>query len=241
MKTDRSNHAPSCLCSQTAASLSLISFNAEESLTQLFSTSVQNTANQAETGQRVDFISPRLAAAMSHPTRVYAMGILTERDASPRELAEDIGEPLNNVTYHVNQLRELGCIELVRTERARGGRVLEHFYRATQRPYFDDDAWEVLTEKERLGVIWSIAQMISKDITAAVASGTFFAEDDKHITRSPMRVDDAGWREISELLNRTAKELFEIEERVAERTAGGGSAAIDAKVEIIQFRSPPGG
>jgi DNA-binding transcriptional ArsR family regulator len=201
----------------------------------------QHIANRAETGPRVDFISPQLAAAMSHPTRVYAMGILTERDASPRELAVDIGEPLNNVTYHVNQLRELGCIELVRTERARGGRVLEHFYRTTQRPYFDEDAWEVLTEKERFGVIWSIAQMISKDITAAVASGTFFAEDDKHITRSPMKVDDAGWREISKLLNRTTKELLDIEERVAERTTDGGSAAIDAKVEIIQFRSPPGG
>lgn len=212
-----------------------------DSLTQLFSMSAQKTANRAGTKQRVDFVSPQLAAAMSHPTRVYAMGILTERDASPRELAEGIGEPLNNVTYHVNQLRELGCIELVRTERARGGRVLEHFYRTTQRPYFDEDAWAVLSGKERRGVIWSIAQMISKDITAAIASGTFFAEDDKHISRSPISVDEEGWREISELLNRTTKELIGIEERVAERTGDGESARVDAKVEILQFRSPPAG
>lgn len=200
---------------------------------------MQDTASKLETTRRVDFISPQLAAAMSHPTRVAAMGVLTERDASPRELAEEIGEPLNNVTYHVNQLRELGCIELVRTERARGGRVLEHFYRTTQRPYFDEDAWEVLSAKERLGVIWSIAQMISKDITAAITSGTFFAEDDKHITRSPMKVDQAGWLEISELLNRTTKELIDIEGRVADRVADGEPARIDAKVEILQFRSPP--
>jgi DNA-binding transcriptional ArsR family regulator len=202
---------------------------------------MHDTATKPETSRRVDFISPQLAAAMSHPTRVHAMGVLTEREASPRELADEIGEPLNNVTYHVNQLRELGCIELVRTERARGGRVLEHFYRTTQRPYFDEDAWEVLSAKERLGVIWSIAQMMSKDITAAITSGTFFAEDDKHITRSPMKVDQAGWLEISEVLNRATKELIEIEGRVAERTAAGEPAPIDAKVEIIQFRSPPGG
>jgi DNA-binding transcriptional ArsR family regulator len=202
---------------------------------------MRDTASKLETTRRVDFISPQLAAAMSHPTRVHAMGVLTERDASPRELAEEIGEPLNNVTYHVNQLRELGCIELVRTERAGGGRVLEHFYRTTQRPYFDEDAWEVLSANERLGVIWSIAQMISKDITAAITSGTFFAEDDKHITRSPMKVDQAGWLEISEVLNRTTKELIEIEGRVADRTAAGEPAPIDAKVEIIQFRSPPSG
>jgi DNA-binding transcriptional ArsR family regulator len=201
---------------------------------------MQKTAAKAEASRRVDFISPQLAAAMSHPTRVYAMGILTERDASPRELADHLGEPLNNVTYHVNQLRDLGCIELVRTERARGGRVLEHFYRTTQRPYFDEDAWAVLSGEERRGVIWSIAQMISKDITAAIASGSFFAEDDKHISRSPMSVDEEGWGEISELLNRTSKELLEIEERVAGRTDDGAPARVDAKVEILQFRSPAG-
>jgi DNA-binding transcriptional ArsR family regulator len=188
---------------------------------------------------RVDFISPQLAAAMSHPTRVHAMSILAERAASPRELAEEIGEPLNNVTYHVNQLRELGCIELVRTEPAHGGRVFEHFYRTTRRAFFDEDAWEVLTEKERLGVIGAIMRMIAKDLAVAMASGTFFLEDDKHITRSPMKVDREGWEEIGALLNRTTKELFDIDERVAARTAAGATAEIDVKVELLQFRSPP--
>ena len=192
---------------------------------------------------RVDFVSPQLAAAMSHPTRVHAMSVLAERAlsdeaASPRELAEVIGEPLSNVTYHVNQLLQLGCIELVRTEPARGGRVLEHFYRTTQRAFFDNDAWEALTEKERLGVTGVIMRMVAKDIAAAMASGTFFIEDNKHITRSPMKVDPEGWEEIGELLNRTTKELIEIEERVAARAETGQPPEIDAKVEILQFRSP---
>ncbi len=80
-----------------------------------------------------EFISPQLAAAMSHPTRVRAMCILYERTASPRQIAAEIDEALNNVTYHVNQLRELGCLELVRTEADRGGRVLERCDRSIQR------------------------------------------------------------------------------------------------------------
>jgi DNA-binding transcriptional ArsR family regulator len=200
---------------------------------------VRTTATRADSAaSQLDFVSPQLAAAMSHPTRVHAMSILGEHPASPRQLAKAMDEPLNNVTYHVNQLRELGCIELDRTERRGGGRVLEHFYRTTRRAYFDEDAWEVLSAKERLGVIGAVLRMISKDIAAAMASGTFYAEDEKHVSRSPIAVDTEGWDEIGELLERTTDELFEIEERVGRRSE---QPSIHAKVEILQFRSPPPG
>jgi DNA-binding transcriptional ArsR family regulator len=190
---------------------------------------------------KLDFISPQLAAAMSHPTRVHTMSILLERTASPRQVAEAIGEPLNNVTYHLNQLRELGCVELVRTEPVHGGRVLERFYRATQRVYFDDDAWEVLDEKSRLDLVSVALRMVSEDITNAMAAGTFFGEDNAHICRSPMVVDDEGWREIVGVVTRATEELFRVEERVAERCAEADPPTINAKVEILQFRSPPDG
>jgi DNA-binding transcriptional ArsR family regulator len=201
---------------------------------------VKTTSSRTDSApSKPDFVSPQLAAAMAHPTRVHAMSILFERIASPRELAEEIGEPLNNVTYHVNQLRDLGCIELARTEPTRGGRVLERFYRPTRRAYFDDDAWEMLSAKERLGVMGAIVGMISKDLAAAMSSGSFFSDDDKHVSRWPLKLDDAGWREVSALLKHTSTELLEIEKRVAKRTAAGGSAAIRAKVALMQFRSPP--
>lgn len=188
--------------------------------------------------RKPDFISPQLAAAMSHPTRVHAMSVLLDRTASPREVAAEIDERLNNVTYHLNQLRKLGCIELVRTERVRGGRVLEHFYRATQRLYFDEDAWRALNEKERLDLVGVSLRIISQDITTAMASGTFFGEENAHLCRMPMVVDSDGWDEISDLLERSTEELFEIESRIAQRTADGAPAEIHAKVHMLQFRSP---
>jgi DNA-binding transcriptional ArsR family regulator len=185
-----------------------------------------------------DFISPQLAAAMSHPTRVNTMSILLERTASPRQIADAIGERLNNVTYHLNQLLKLGCIELVRTERVRGGRVLEHFYRATQRLYFDEAAWQALGDKERLDLAAVTLRMISQDLASAMATGAFFS-DDAHICRSPMVVDADGWQEITELLERTTEELFEIEARVAKRTADGAPTDVHTRVGLMQFRSPP--
>lgn len=188
---------------------------------------------------RAELINPRLAAAMSHPTRVQAMTVLNERTASPREIATEIDEPLNNVTYHVNQLRDLGCIELVRTEAARGGRVLERFYKATQRSYFDEEAWDVLTDRERLGVTGAGMKIIAKDIAQSMASGAFSSGDGAHIGRSVLQVDDEGWHEIIELIERSNREVIEIEERVARRAAEGAEPAIDAKVVMFQFRSSP--
>jgi DNA-binding transcriptional ArsR family regulator len=176
---------------------------------------------------------------MTHPTRVHTMAFLRERTASPREVAEAIGERLNNVTYHVDQLRKLGCVDLVRTERVRGGRVVEHFYRATRRLYFDETAWASLTEKERLGIAGVSLRMISEDINAAMAAGTFFHEGgDGHVSRSPMVLDAEGWEEVLEVLDRASLGLVEVEERVAERVAEGAEVDIQAKVHMLQFRSP---
>jgi DNA-binding transcriptional ArsR family regulator len=175
---------------------------------------------------------------MSHPTRVHALSILRERAASPRQVAREIGERLNNVTYHINQLRKLGCVELVRTERVRGGRVLEHFYRAKRQLYFDEAAWQALTEKERLDLVIVTLRMISEDITGAMAAGTIFGNENSHMCRSAMVVDEEGWREVANLVTRANTELFEIEASVAERTAGGPPADIHTRVEVMQFRAP---
>lgn len=185
-----------------------------------------------------EFLSPRLAAAMSHPTRVHAMGILLERTASPRHIAEEIGEPLNNVTYHLNQLRKLGCIELVRTESVRGGRVLERFYRAKRQLYFDEETWNALTEKERLDVTSVSLRMISEDITNAMAQGTLYGVDNSHLCRNAMLVDAEGWQEITEVIERATRDLVEIEESVAERAGNGILPDIHARVELMQFRAP---
>jgi DNA-binding transcriptional ArsR family regulator len=188
---------------------------------------------------RLDFVNPQLAAAMSHPTRVRVMSVLTERVASPRELAAEMGEPLNNVTYHVKQLRDLGCIELVRTEPVRGGRVVEHFYRPCRRAYFDEAAWDTLNEKERFGVVGEIVKMISRDIATAMAAGTFFEGGDTHTSRSVLHLDDQGWREVIKVIERATDELFEVEERVADRRAEGVPTPIHTKLDILQYRMPP--
>jgi DNA-binding transcriptional ArsR family regulator len=49
-----------------------------------------------------------------------------QKPASPREVADALGRPLANVSYHVRVLADCEAITLVDTNRVRG--AVEHFY-----------------------------------------------------------------------------------------------------------------
>jgi DNA-binding transcriptional ArsR family regulator len=182
----------------------------------------------------------RLATAIAHPTRLHTMRVLGERVASPSEIATEIGEPVNNVAYHVKVLAELGCIELIEVKEARGGRVKEHLYRANQQPYFDDEAWAQLGESEKLDVVGAIMQQISNDIADAMSHGTFLEPDDGHLSRTPLIVDQEGWGEVNDILAETLEKLLKVKENVVARTDDGHQASFPVKVHMMLFSSPAG-
>ena len=110
---------------------------------------------------RSEISDPRVIKALTHPLRVQILRALEERVASPSELAEDLGAPLGNVSYHVRQLHSLGLIKLVRKTPRRG--AIEHHYEAlAQAPIeelvlddrgFEDAAKELARAQERLAKI----------------------------------------------------------------------------------------
>lgn len=180
----------------------------------------------------------QLAAAMSHLTRARVLTILNDRVASPREISEEIGEALNNVAYHVKILAKLGCIEMVRTEPSRGGRVVEHFYRATERSYIDDEGWAELGEREKRVVTTMIMRMISYDVNVAIASGTFFESEDSHLSRTPILSDMEGWQEIKDILEDALLRLLAVRENVNSRSPGNDQDRFPVRVNILQYRVP---
>lgn len=73
-----------------------------------------------------------IITALGHPLRARILSVLDTGEASPKELATQLGEKLGNVSYHVRILARLGLIELVRETPRRG--AVEHHYRAAPRP-----------------------------------------------------------------------------------------------------------
>ena len=190
--------------------------------------------------ETMDLVDPRLAKALSHPMRTRILAILNERVASPNEISEMIDERLPNVSYHVRALLELGCVELVSTAQRRG--AIEHYYRAVVRPFFTDRDWKKLPQSGRQAVSDVALQMIWEDVSSAIRGGTFEARSDRHLSRSVLELDEAGWKELSELLSSTLEETEKIESRSAERlkeNGGDDGKPVPVRVVLMHFESPP--
>jgi len=89
--------------------------------------------------------------ALAHPLRFRILEQLAAGPASPSAIAEALGEPLGNVSYHVKILLQYEAIELVETRPVRG--ALEHFYKAIAGPHMswtalelDDTGYEEMAE-----------------------------------------------------------------------------------------------
>jgi DNA-binding transcriptional ArsR family regulator len=186
--------------------------------------------------QTMDLVDPRLAKALSHPMRTRILAILNERVASPNEISEMIDERLPNVSYHVRALLELGCVELVSTAQRRG--AIEHYYRAVVRPFFTDRDWKKLPQSGRQAVSDVALQMIWEDVSSAIRGGTFEARPDRHLSRSALELDEAGWKELTELLGSALEEAEKIEKRSAERLKENDPKAVPVRVVMMHFESP---
>jgi DNA-binding transcriptional ArsR family regulator len=181
-------------------------------------------------------VDPRLAKALSHPLRARILVILNEQVSSPNEISEMLDERLPNVSYHVRTLLELKCIELVRTAQRRG--AIEHYYRAVARPFFSDRDWKRLPRSGRQAIADVGLQLIWDDVSTAIKDGTFEARPDRHLSRTPLVVDEEGWGELRDVLNGVLDEAERIAKRSRARIAKAGGDGVSTKLVMMHFESP---
>ncbi|MDX6588854.1 MAG: hypothetical protein QOI84_128 [Solirubrobacterales bacterium] len=190
----------------------------------------------AQTRTSPEGITQQLAKALAHPLRVQILTSLQKGISSPNQLAQELGEPLGNVSYHVKTLLEYDCVELVKTEPRRG--AVEHFYRATERAFFSDADWAKIPASARKGISGSALETIGKNVTEAMIAGTIDARTDSHISETSLLLDEKGWSELSGLLADTLNRAIEIQEEAASRLAGEKSDPVPTKLAILHFESP---
>jgi DNA-binding transcriptional ArsR family regulator len=185
-----------------------------------------------DAGSSSRFLDERLAKALSHRLRVRVLQRLDEAgEASPKELAQALGEPVGNISYHVRILRELGCVELVRTEPRRG--ALAHFYRATVRPWLDDEQWAGLpADFRRVALSRTLSEIVERASTASREGG--FDGPEAQVSRVMLTVDPEGLTEITALLDETLEAVRRIAAESARgRAKGGRQMATMIATELI--------
>lgn len=154
---------------------------------------------------------PSLVRALAHPLRAQVLGILQERRASPRELADELRAPLGNVSYHVRILADLKLIKLVKKTPRRG--AIEHHYEALSMARISDAAWGDTPNIVKNAMVASALGEVGRSVYEAAAAGGF-DRPDAHLTRTRLRLDERGWIELGE----TLMKLLERAERIQEQS-----------------------
>jgi DNA-binding transcriptional ArsR family regulator len=184
-------------------------------------------------------VDPRIVKALGHPLRQRILHALSERVCSPKQVADELGEPLGNVSYHVRILLAHEAIELVDTRPVRG--AIEHFYRATIRPFFDDTHWAQLPPASRRALFGQTLEQIGKHVRdAAIAGG--FDRLETHVTWTPLKLDAEGWTELSAKLVELLDEAARIEAESLTRLAGaepGDAGPIRSELAMMHFERVP--
>ena len=186
--------------------------------------------------KKKDGVEQIVAKAFAHPLRVEILIILNERVASPNLLAQELGQSLNLVAYHVRVLEKYDCIELVDTKQRRG--ATEHFYRATRRQFLTDAEWARMPESLRPGLSGAMLKSVFEDLDEAMKTGTLDEIDDRHLSRTPMVVDQQGWSDVAGLLSDTLERLLEIQAEASERLANSDEVGINSRVHMMHFKAP---
>lgn len=181
-------------------------------------------------------ITQQLAKALAHPLRVRILSSLHRGISSPNQLAQELGEPLGNVSYHVKTLLEYDCVELVKTEPRRG--AVEHFYRATDRAFLSDSDWAKIPASARKGISGSILESIGQSATEAMSEGTLDARSDSHLSDTPLQLDKQGWKELNKVLTETVDKATSIQKEARKRMGKDKASAIETKLAIMHFEVP---
>jgi DNA-binding transcriptional ArsR family regulator len=188
--------------------------------------------------QITEIDDPRFVKALAHPLRIHILRILEDRTASPRELADELGAKLPNVSYHVRFLERLGVLQLVDTQPRRG--ALEHYYRANGRLRVTGKAWAQVPDLVKNAMVAATLDQIVDYVRAGAVIGGFDRAD-AHATRQPLLLDAQGFKELGAALDELLGRANSIAADSAKRMAADDhrNGELSAGLVMMLFETPP--
>jgi DNA-binding transcriptional ArsR family regulator len=185
-----------------------------------------------------DLEQQAIIKALNHPLRIRLLAILTQRTASPKEMAAELDEPLPRVAYHSRQLERYGIVEVVEEEPVRG--AVQHFYRSMARPLLGAAEWEGLSPAVRLVALEYGLTRIAREAGAALQAGTFDKRAERHLSRTPLLLDEEGWIKVLKIVDSALERVLDEQAASAERMNGddGTATRIPTMVAMLCYEQP---
>jgi predicted ArsR family transcriptional regulator len=192
--------------------------------------------------KKTESISPllnRLAVVYALKLRQRMMAELLMRDISPTQFHEEFGGgSVPRVDRHLQALAGRGWAMLVEEKsggRRRGG--TEHFYRATKPVAFDTPTWSQLPYSIRATISQVVFKELSKRVQRALEAGTLDARPDRHLSWTPLLLDQCGWARVIAAVDALFEALPEEQAAARQRIAESGENPILMTVSLAAFES----
>lgn len=185
-------------------------------------------------------IDEQLFRLLHNPGQLAALVALIEGPASKSDVAKRLDIKLNKADYDVGELEKMGLVEPIGTETRRGQPTT--IYRAVMRPVWSNEEWGEISQDERERYVLWVQQLLLRDIATAWHARTFQARVEAHTSRSPLRVDEQGWVELSRIQDDALKASRDVEVESVERVreAGGEDKLINVRAAMFCFEMPAG-
>lgn len=177
-------------------------------------------------------VDQRLIKAIAHPLRTRVLLALGEEASSPKRIADELGEPLGRVSHHVRVLVRLGALELVETRQRRG--AVEHFYRATVQPFFDDSTWARLPRSTRRALFAEGLDRILESVLSAASTGGF-DHPPAVVVYEPVDLDREGFEEVADILADALQRVVDLRSSNRARTPRDKSVETPTELAMLHF------
>lgn len=182
--------------------------------------------------------------ALSKEDRVRIFAVLCERVASPKEISDELGKGLSQVSYHVSVLLECNLIVPDHKVPRRG--AVEHFYRAAAPTLIPPAAWDNLPPAIQKTISLGILQEFFEDAHASIEAEVFDNAPGE-LGWTPLILDAIGIEELGRLSRDFLEAVLALQADANDRLPKGGGKPADltsATVFLASFlsaRSPKEG
>jgi hypothetical protein len=111
-------------------------------------------------------------------------------------------------------------------------------FRAAAPNVSEADIYKQIPVRVRKGRAWEAFQPFIATSIGAVAAGTFNNRFDAHLTVSPLLLDDIGWTQTTNALQRLEDTLSLVEADLGKRRRREGLKAFEAGFLLSSFQAP---
>jgi hypothetical protein len=111
-------------------------------------------------------------------------------------------------------------------------------YRFSGHAAIDRESVVEMSIAERHRIVARVANGLEGELAEALEAGTFSLRPEHVIARLPMNLDEEGWREVSDLLEKAMADVLDVAVRSAERLADSGGPPMRATAGLALFELP---